>query len=45
VAARYAAQFQNIPLLLSIDADFGGWQKAQAIHFADHGSFDKIYGQ
>jgi sulfate/thiosulfate-binding protein len=45
VAARYASQFQEIPTLLSIDADFGGWQKAQARHFADHGTFDKIYGQ
>jgi sulfate/thiosulfate transport system substrate-binding protein len=45
VAERYAAQFQNIPELLSIDADFGGWKKAQATQFADHGTFDKIYGQ
>jgi sulfate/thiosulfate transport system substrate-binding protein len=45
VAERYASQFQNIPELLSIDADFGGWKKAQAKHFADHGTFDKIYGQ
>ena len=45
VAQRYAAQFQNIPVMLSIDADFGGWKKAQAAHFADHGSFDRIYGQ
>jgi sulfate/thiosulfate-binding protein len=45
VAQRYADQFQKIPLLLSIDADFGGWKRAQAIHFADHGTFDKIYGQ
>ena len=45
VAQRYAEQFQKIPLLLRIDADFGGWNKAQATHFADHGTFDKIYGQ
>jgi len=45
VARRYASQFQNIPLLLTIDADFGGWKKAQATHFADHGTFDRIYGQ
>jgi sulfate/thiosulfate-binding protein len=45
VAARYAAQFQNIPLLLTVDGAFGGWTKAQATHFADHGTFDKIYGQ
>jgi sulfate/thiosulfate-binding protein len=45
VAALYADQFQNIPLLLTIDATFGGWGKAQATHFADHGTFDRIYGQ
>jgi sulfate/thiosulfate transport system substrate-binding protein len=45
VAARYAGQFQNIPQLLTVDAVFGGWTKAQATHFADHGTFDKIYDQ
>jgi sulfate/thiosulfate transport system substrate-binding protein len=45
VAQRYADQFQKIPVLLSVDADFGGWKRAQATHFADHGTFDKIYGQ
>ena len=45
VAQRYADQFQKIPVLLNIDADFGGWKRAQATHFADHGTFDKIYGQ
>jgi len=45
VAAKYANQFQSIPLLLTIDGAFGGWTKAQATHFADHGTFDKIYGQ
>jgi sulfate/thiosulfate transport system substrate-binding protein len=44
IAAKYANQFQNIPLLLTIDGIFGGWTKAQATHFADHGTFDKIYG-
>ena len=24
-------------------ADFGGWTKAQKTHFADGGTFDKIY--
>jgi len=24
-------------------ADFGGWDKAQADHFADGGVFDQIY--
>ena len=41
-AAKYKAQFPNIPLA-TIDADFGGWGKAQATHFADGGVFDQIY--
>ncbi len=45
MAAKYANQFQNIPLLLTVDAVFGGWTKAQATHFADHGTFDRIYGR
>ena len=42
VAARYAAKFPQTRLL-GIDADFGGWRKAQATHFADGGTFDAIY--
>jgi sulfate transport system substrate-binding protein len=42
--AKHAAQFPNIPLV-TIDAVFGGWTKAQATHFADNGTFDRIYGQ
>jgi sulfate transport system substrate-binding protein len=45
VAALHAAQFVNIPRLVTIDGVFGGWAKAQATHFADHGTFDRIYGQ
>jgi sulfate/thiosulfate transport system substrate-binding protein len=45
IAAKYAGQFTQVPKLVSIDAVFGGWSKAQAKHFADHGIFDKIYGQ
>jgi len=44
IAAKHAAQFPNIPLV-TIDAAFGGWTRAQATHFADNGSFDRIYGQ
>jgi len=44
IAAKYANQFPKIPLL-TVDEDFGGWAKAQATHFADGGTFDKIYGQ
>jgi sulfate/thiosulfate transport system substrate-binding protein len=45
VAAQYAKQFTNIPNLVTIDGLFGGWTRAQATHFADHGTFDRIYGQ
>jgi sulfate/thiosulfate-binding protein len=45
VAAQYGTQYANIPQLVTIDAVFGGWTRAQATHFADHGTFDKIYGQ
>jgi sulfate transport system substrate-binding protein len=45
VAAQYANRFANIPRLVTIDAVFGGWTRAQATHFADHGTFDRIYGQ
>jgi len=44
VAARYAKQFPAIPMV-TIDAVFGGWTRAQATHFADNGTFDRIYGQ
>jgi sulfate transport system substrate-binding protein len=40
-AAKYKARFPNLPML-SI-ADFGGWKKAQATHFADGGVFDQIF--
>jgi sulfate/thiosulfate transport system substrate-binding protein len=42
VLAAHAAQFPKIPLV-TIDDTFGGWQKAQAVHFADGGVFDQIY--
>ncbi|HXA35691.1 MAG TPA: sulfate ABC transporter substrate-binding protein, partial [Steroidobacteraceae bacterium] len=45
VAAKYETQFANIPQLVTIDAVFGGWTRAQATHFADHGTFDRIYGR
>jgi sulfate/thiosulfate transport system substrate-binding protein len=41
VAARYAGRFPK--LTLTTIADFGGWTKAQQAHFADGGSFDRIY--
>lgn len=42
IAAKYASKFPKIPLV-TVDAVFGGWQKAQAVHFADGGVFDQIY--
>ena len=41
VLAKYRTQFPNIPLA-TVDGDFGGWEKAQATHFADKGVFDQI---
>ena len=38
------ARFPKVRLV-TIDEEFGGWQKAQKTHFADGGEFDKIYGQ
>jgi sulfate transport system substrate-binding protein len=42
VAAKYAGQFPKMTLF-TIDEVFGGWAKAQKEHFADGGSFDRIY--
>ena len=42
VAAKYVARFPSMNLF-TIDQMFGGWQRAQAIHFADRGVFDQIY--
>jgi sulfate transport system substrate-binding protein len=41
IAAKYTKQFPKMPML-TID-DFGGWDKAQAVHFDDGGTFDQIY--
>jgi sulfate transport system substrate-binding protein len=42
VAARHGAKFPRLELV-TVDGAFGGWQKAQATHFADGGIFDQIY--
>ena len=42
IAAKYAGHFPTLKLL-TIDGDFGGWKKAHKAHFADGGSFDRIY--
>ncbi len=40
-AAKYASQFTPVKLI-TIDDVFGGWKKAQKIHFDDGGVFDRI---
>jgi len=42
VLARHAALFPKLSLF-TIDEGFGGWAKAQALHFADGGVFDQIF--
>lgn len=42
ILAKYGKTFPKIGTLVAI-ADFGGWTKAQATHFADGGVFDRIY--
>lgn len=39
---KYESKFPAMNLV-TIDTDFGGWKKAQKEHFADGGTFDKIY--
>lgn len=41
VAERHAASFPQLAFF-TIDAQFGGWQKAHADHFADGGEFDRM---
>ena len=40
--AKYASRFPKLDLF-TIDAAFGGWDKAARDHFADGASFDQIY--
>ena len=42
VLARHQARFKRLDLL-TIDDVFGGWKKAQSVHFNDGGLFDQIY--
>ena len=44
IAAKYASQFGKVNLI-TVDAVFGGWKKAQKAHFADGGSFDQIFAR
>ena len=41
IAQKYVRDFPKLNLF-TIDEVFGGWQKAQKIHFADGGIFDQI---
>jgi sulfate transport system substrate-binding protein len=40
--AKYGAQFPKIELV-TVDGAFGGWPKAQKIHFGPGGVFDTVY--
>ncbi len=42
VAKKYESVFPKITLF-TIDDIFGGWRKAQEVHFNDGGIFDAIY--
>lgn len=44
ILKKHEAQFKSLQLF-TIDEMFGGWQKAQKVHFADGGFFDQIYLQ
>ncbi|NML16342.1 sulfate ABC transporter substrate-binding protein [Azohydromonas caseinilytica] len=44
VAAKYAQQFPQVKLF-TIDEVFGGWTKAQQTHFADGGTFDRVFAR
>jgi ABC-type sulfate transport system substrate-binding protein len=42
VAKKFVANFPAVKLF-TIDEVFGGWSKAQKMHFDDGGIFDQIY--
>lgn len=44
VAERFAETFPPMELF-TVDEMFGGWRKAHAEHFADGGSFERIYSK
>jgi sulfate/thiosulfate-binding protein len=41
-ADKYRDRFARLELV-TVDQAFGGWEKAQATHFAEGGTFDQIY--
>ncbi|HEV2328259.1 MAG TPA: sulfate ABC transporter substrate-binding protein [Verrucomicrobiae bacterium] len=42
IAAKYSDRFPALKLV-TVEGEFGGWEKAQDTHFADGGTFDQIY--
>ncbi|MFL6830021.1 MAG: sulfate ABC transporter substrate-binding protein [Sphingomicrobium sp.] len=42
VAARFRRQFPNMKLF-TINKNFGGWGRAQKVHFDDGGTFDQVF--
>jgi sulfate transport system substrate-binding protein len=42
IAAKYKDRFPNVALF-TIDRNFGGWKRMQAVHFNDGGLFDQIF--
>jgi sulfate transport system substrate-binding protein len=42
IAAKYAANFTQLKLV-TLEQEFGSWDKAQKTHFADGGVFDQIF--
>jgi sulfate transport system substrate-binding protein len=44
IAKRYASQFPSLKLF-TIERNFGGWRRAQQVHFVDGGVFDQIMAE
>src|SRR3954465_3252959 len=42
VGARFKGQFPNMSLF-TVEKNFGGWARAQHIHFDDGGTFDQVF--
>lgn len=42
VAEKFKARFASLKLV-TIDEAFGGWSKAQPLHFGEGGTFDQLY--
>jgi sulfate transport system substrate-binding protein len=43
ILAKYSDKFPSLTLV-TVDKDFGGWKKAQQVHFDDGGTYDKATG-